>query len=61
VKGGQQGGVQPLRGGYLANISPTEFEELYLSALPESMTGAQFKAQYGSHFDTVTSLVDDNR
>ncbi|GAX79685.1 hypothetical protein CEUSTIGMA_g7126.t1 [Chlamydomonas eustigma] len=60
-KKGLQGEVQPLRAGYLANLSPTEFQESYCSVLPESLTGAQFKAQYGHHFDTVTHIVDDNR
>ena len=42
--------------GYLANVAPSEFEQLYVSRLPESLSGAEFLDQYTSTTDTVTTV-----
>ena len=42
--------------GYLANISPSEFEEEYAPHIPESMSGKVFLNNYGGITDTVTSV-----
>lgn len=47
-------------GGYLANITPAEFEARYAALLPERMSGAEFLARYGGITDAVTS-VDASR
>jgi galactokinase len=41
--------------GYLANLSPTEFEQ-YRANIPEHMTGRDFLAQYGGTTDRVTRV-----
>lgn len=46
----------PLRGGYLANLSPVEWEEQLRSHVPEHMTGADFLARYHGITDTVTRV-----
>lgn len=46
--------------GYLANISPSEFEQRFAMLLPEQMTGAEFLALYGGTTDFVTQ-VDPQR
>lgn len=63
AKGLSQGSKEvPARwGGYLANISATEFLESYQAALPETIDGSEFKAQYGSHYDGVTAIDDSRR
>lgn len=43
-------------GGYLANISPSEYKELYESELPAALTGAEFLRTYGPHLDTATTV-----
>jgi L-arabinokinase len=43
-------------GGYLANLTPSEFEQLYAAQLPETMTGYDFLARYGNTIDTVTTV-----
>jgi hypothetical protein len=43
-------------GGYLANISPSEYKELYESELPAALTGADFLRTYGPHLDTATAV-----
>jgi len=48
------------REGYLANVSPAEFERSYAKQLPEEMSGRDFLARYGGTADTVTS-VDPSR
>lgn len=40
--------------GYLANITPTEFEAGYLRALPSTMRGDDFLSRYHGITDTVT-------
>ena len=46
----------PHWGGYLANLSPLEFEEKFANRLPESLLGEEFLARYGGTTDTVTSI-----
>lgn len=42
--------------GYLANITPDEFEEFYAAHLPERMAGAEFLQRYRGITDTATSV-----
>jgi len=42
--------------GYLANISPNEFDEKYAPHLPEQMSGAEFLARYQGITDPVTAV-----
>jgi galactokinase len=42
--------------GYLANISPEEFEREYVRHLPEEMSGAEFLRRYSRTPDTVTAI-----
>jgi galactokinase len=42
--------------GYLANISPEEFEREYVRHLPEEMSGAEFLRRYSHTPDTVTTI-----
>jgi galactokinase len=42
--------------GYLANISPAEFEQKYLTQLPETMSGLDFLNQYQGTTDSVTRV-----
>lgn len=46
--------------GYLSNLTPSQFEQEFVSHLPVQMTGAEFLAQYGGTTDKVTT-VDPNR
>jgi L-arabinokinase len=50
----------PLWGGYLANIAPSEFEQHYASRLPERIEGAEFLSRYKGSTDRVTR-VDSER
>ena len=43
-------------GGYLANVQPSEFSRRYEQQLPESLPGAAFLQQYGSHWDGATTI-----
>lgn len=43
-------------GGYLANISPSEYRELYEAELPAALAGADFLRTYGPHLDTATAV-----
>jgi galactokinase len=43
-------------GGYLANLSPSEFEQKFGAHLPLELTGADFLARYGGTTDTVTRV-----
>jgi L-arabinokinase len=47
--------------GYLANISPSEFESRYAAQLPESMTGEEFLARFGGITDVVTRVERGSR
>jgi L-arabinokinase len=42
--------------GYLANLTPSEFEQHFAARLPERMTGAEFLRTYGGTTDTVTRV-----
>ena len=42
--------------GYLANITPEEFEARYASSLPARMSGAEFLERYRGITDTVTTV-----
>jgi len=46
----------PRRRGYLANISPEEFEQSYAKYLPERMGGAEFLASYDGITDPVSRI-----
>jgi galactokinase len=46
--------------GYLANLSPSELEQKYLSRLPESMTGSEFLDRFERTADGATA-VDPSR
>jgi galactokinase len=46
----------PLWGGYLANITPSEFEQHYAPLLPERIEGAEFLSRYKGMTDTVTRV-----
>jgi galactokinase len=46
----------PRWGGYLANITPAEFEAHYASSLPARMSGAEFLERYWGITDTVTAV-----
>jgi galactokinase len=50
----------PKWGGYLANISPAEFERDYAHKLPERLSGAEFLTRYVATTDRVTR-VDPER
>ncbi|HEX6289787.1 MAG TPA: galactokinase family protein [Herpetosiphonaceae bacterium] len=42
--------------GYLANITPSEWETLYRDHVPETLDGAAFLARYGGSTDPVTRI-----
>ncbi len=42
--------------GYLANITPTEFEQVYAAHLPARMSGSEFLARYQGITDAITSV-----
>ncbi|HEX8117151.1 MAG TPA: galactokinase family protein, partial [Pyrinomonadaceae bacterium] len=46
----------PVWRGYLANITPEEFDARYASNLPARMSGAEFLERYRGITDTVTSV-----
>lgn len=46
--------------GYLANVTPSEFESSYASHIPEHIAGREFLARYGGTTDEVTR-VDPER
>jgi L-arabinokinase len=48
--------ADPLWGGYLANVTPSEFEQRFTAELPESIHGAEFLARYGGTTDPVTRV-----
>jgi L-arabinokinase len=47
--------------GYLANLSPDEFEEKFLAHLPESLLGDEFISRYGGTTDRVTNVERGRR
>ncbi len=42
--------------GYLANLSPSQFEETFAPKLPEKLLGEEFLARYGGTTDSVTKI-----
>jgi L-arabinokinase len=42
--------------GFLANVSPGDFEREFAAKLPETMRGDEFLARYGGTTDTVTQI-----
>jgi galactokinase len=42
--------------GYLANVSPAEYENEFASKVPVSISGEEFLASYGGTTDTVTKI-----
>jgi galactokinase len=51
----------PRWGGYLANLSPGEFEEKFALHLPENLLGEEFISRYGGITDRVTSVARERR
>jgi galactokinase len=49
----------PRWGGYLANITPSEFEQRYAARLPERIEGAEFLSRYKGTTDTVTRVAPE--
>ena len=47
----------PRWNGYLANITPAEFENSFAGALPETMSGESFLARYSGTPDAITRVV----
>ena len=45
--------------GYLANVTPAEFEQHFTDSLPEQITGAEFLKQYGGIPDPVSAIEPD--
>jgi galactokinase len=48
--------VEPKWNGYLANLSPSLFRQLYESLLPEQVSGADFTRVYPVHLDPYTPV-----
>jgi len=48
--------VDPVWNGYLANVTPSEFETQYASHIPEDMQGASFISQFKNITDPVTRI-----
>jgi len=51
----------PRWGGYLANVTPSEWESSFRGAVPEMIDGEDFLAQYGGITDTVTRVEPARR
>jgi len=47
-------------GGYLANISPSEFEEKFLASLPDKISGEEFIDKYKSIIDPISFIDRDH-
>ena len=45
--------------GYLANLSPSDFERVYASKLPERMSGADFLSRFQGTTDSVSRIVPE--
>ena len=45
--------------GYLANLTPSEFEQDYAAQLPERISGAEFLSRYWGTTDKVTRIEPD--
>lgn len=48
--------IDPHWSGYLANLTPSEFQQFYAQHLPEAMTGDEFLIHYGGTTDPVTQI-----
>jgi L-arabinokinase len=48
--------IDPRWGGYLANLTPSEFEQFYVAHLPERVTGDEFLSLYSGTTDLVTQI-----
>jgi len=48
--------MDPNWNGYLANITPAEFEEKYIALLPATLSGAEFVERYQGTSDDVTTV-----
>jgi galactokinase len=46
-------------GGFLANVTPSEFETSFAQRLPERLTGGEFIERYDGITDTVTTIQPD--
>jgi galactokinase len=51
--------TEPRWGGYLANVTPSEFEQSYLTRLPAQIRGDEFLSRYGGTTDPVTRVEPD--
>jgi len=51
----------PRWGGYLANLTPSEYEERFAAHLPESLGGDEFIVHYGGTTDRVTTVDRERR
>jgi galactokinase len=49
----------PFWRGYLANLQPSQFEQLYAAHLPERISGAEFLSRYQGTTDTVTQIAPE--
>ncbi len=49
----------PRWGGYLANVTPSEFEQHFAARLPERIEGAEFLSRYKGATDTVTRVAPE--
>lgn len=47
-------------GGYLANVTPSEFEFRYAAHVPETISGAEFLTRYQGTTDAVTRVIPEN-
>ena len=62
TKTAQQDLVQiddPKWGGYLANVTPSEYEQAFAAHLPERIAGAEFLARYRGTTDRVTRITPE--
>ena len=48
--------IDPIWDGYLANLTPSEFEQTFSTKLPEKMAGDKFLSRYGGTTDPVTHI-----
>jgi len=46
-------------GGYLSNVTSSEFETLYSAQIPDTITGAEFLERYHGTTDSVTQVCPD--
>ena len=49
----------PLWGGYLSNLTPSEFEVTYAAKIPETITGSDFLKRFRGTTDSVTRVCPD--